>query len=239
VVLDGLSSHAVRQAVMRMREQSDASLFKLGAARAFGRLGQDLRTLMAQAGQRSDELQKMLLAGQKGLNAEFGFALVVAPRPALERYALELDRIEEGYSRYVGITQVWRLAQPGFMDRFSQMLLSRLRVVFDGAANDIELWAKSASSQLDDQLRERRRAVVQRRDAHERIRAAENGLETSIQELQAQQTRLAQLAERVAAEVDKARRLATCPPVVDGAGRSSHLQLVPSPSLVPSVRVVA
>ena len=238
VTLDGLSSHAVRQAVMRMREQSDASLFKLGAARAFGRLGQDLRTLMAQAGQRADDLQTMLLAGQKGLNAEFGFALAVAPRPALERYALELDRIEEGYSRYVGITQVWRLAQPGFMDRFSQMLQSRLRVVFDGAASDIELWAKAASSQLDDQLRERRRAVVQRRDAHERIRAAENGLEASIEALQAHQARLVQLAERVGAEVEKARRLAACPPVVDGAGRSSHLQLVPAPTLH-AVRVVA
>ena len=239
VLLDGLSSQAVRQAVLRMREHSDASLFKLGAARAFASLGGDLRELMALAGQRSDALQQMLLAGQKGLNAEFGFALVVPPRPGLDKFALELDRIEEGYSRYVGITQVWRLAQPGFMDRFSQMLLSRLRVVFDAAANEIELWAKAASNQLDEQLRERRRAVTQRRDAHERIRAAENGLESSIQDLQARQAQFKQLGERIAAEVEKIRRLAACPPVVDGAARSSRLQLVPSPSPTQPFRVVA
>ena len=239
VLLDGLSSQAVRQAVLRMREHSDASLFKLGAARAFASLGGDLRELMALAGQRSDALQQMLLAGQKGLNAEFGFALVVPPRPGLDKFALELDRIEEGYSRYVGITQVWRLAQPGFMDRFSQMLLSRLRVVFDAAANEIELWARAASNQLDEQLRERRRAVTQRRDAHERIRAAENGLESSIQDLQARQAQFKQLGERIAAEVEKIRRLAACPPVVDGAARSSRLQLVPSPSPTQPFRVVA
>ena len=239
VLLDGLSSQAVRQAVLRMREHSDASLFKLGAARAFASLGGDLRELMALAGQRSDALQQMLLAGQKGLNAEFGFALVVPPRPGLDKFALELDRIEEGYSRYVGITQVWRLAQPGFMDRFSQMLLSRLRVVFDAAANEIELWARAASNQLDEQLRERRRAVTQRRDAHERIRAAEYGLESSIQDLQARQAQFKQLGERIAAEVEKIRRLAACPPVVDGAARSSRLQLVPSPSPTQPFRVVA
>ena len=239
VLLDGLSSQAVRQAVLRMREHSDASLFKLGAARAFARLGGDQRNLMAQAGQRADALQQMLLAGQKGLNAEFGFALAVPPRPGLDKFALELDRIEEGYSRYVGITQVWRLAQPGFMDRFSQMLLSRLRVVFDAAANEIEQWAKAASNQLDEQLRERRRAVMQRRDAHERIRAAENGLESSIQDLQAQQAQFKQLAERIAAEVEKIRRLAACPPVVDGAARSSRLQLVPPPTSTQPLRVVA
>ena len=239
VLLDGMSSHAVRQAVLRMREHSDASLFKLGAARAFIRLGQSLRELMAQGGQRADALQQMLLAGQKGLNAEFGFALVVAPRPALDKYAVELDRIEESYSRYVGVTQVWRLAQPGFMDRFSQMLLSRLRLVFDAAANEIELWAKAASNQLDEQLRDRRRAVMQRRDAHERIRAAEDGLDTSIQALQAQLAQFTQLAERIATEVDKLRRLAACPPVADANARSNHLQLVTPPSAAPTLRVVA
>ena len=239
LLMDGLSSHAVRQAVLRMREHSDASLFKLGAARAFASLGQDLRDLLAQASQRADGLQHMLLAGQKGLNAEFGFALVVSPRPSLDKFTLELDRIEDGYSRYVGITQVWRLAQAGFLERFSQMLLSRLRVAFDGAANEIELWAKAASNQLDDQLRERRRAVLQRRDAHQRIRAAEGGLEASILALQAQQTHLAQLAARIDAEVDKLRRLAASPPSADSPARSPHLQLVPAPLQPAAVRVVA
>ena len=238
-LLDGLSTQALRQAVLRMRDQSDASLFKLGAARAFTRLGQDLHALMLQAGQRADELQQMLLAGQQGLNTEFGFALALTPRPSLDRYTLELDRVQDGYSRYVGVTQVWRLAQPGFMERFAQMLLSRLRVVFDGAANDIELWAKSASTQLDEQLRERRRAVMQRRDAHERIRAAEDGLESSIRDLEAQLAQLSQLRERIAAEVDRARRLAACPPTPETAQRSAHLQLVPAAALPASVRVVA
>ena len=108
-----------------------------------------------------------------------------------------------------------------------------------GAANEIELWARAASNHLDEQLRERRRAVMQRRDAHQRIRAAEDGLETCIQALQAQQVQFTRLAERIVAEVDKVRRLAAYPPVVDGNARSSHLQLVTPPSVAQPLRVVA
>ncbi len=239
VVMDGLSSHAVRQAVLRMQAQSDASFFKLGAARAFANLSQELQALVLQAGQRADELQQLLVSSQNSLNAEFGFALALSPRPRLDKFEQELQRIDEGYGRYVSVTQVWRLAQPGFMDRFAQMLLSRLRVVFDGVANEIEMWAKSASNQLDDQLRERRRAVLQRRDAHERIRAAEGGLDENIQALQAQHDDLKQLVGRIAAQVDALCRLAACPPVIDASGRPAHLQLVPPQPAAATARVVA
>ena len=238
-VMDGLASQAVRQAVLRMQTQSDASFFKLGAARAFANLNQELQGLIQRAGQRADELQQLLLSGQKSLNAEFGFALALAPRPRLDKFEQELQRIGEGYSRYVGVTQVWRLAQPGFMDRFAQMLLSRLRVVFDGVANEIEMWAKSASNQIDDQLRERRRAVLQKRDAHERIRAAEGGLDENIQALQTQHEELKQLAARIAGQFDALCRLAACPPVIDPGGRPGHLHLVPPQPAASTARVVA
>ncbi len=227
VLTDGLSSEQVRQAVQRMRKDSDASLFKLGAGRAFAALGLQLQGLLAQADGRAREIEQMLQAGQRGLNAEFGFSLAVGPRPVLERFERQLSQIEEGYSRYVGVTQVWRLAQAGFMDRFAQMLLSRLRVEFDGAANEIELWAKAMSTQIDDQLRERRRAMLQRREAHERIRAAEDGLERGIADLETQETQLKDLASRLAAGVDSLRLRAASPRAAD-ASRAPHLQLVPA-----------
>ena len=243
VLTDGLGLPPLRLAVQRMRADSDGSLFKLRAARAFAALGQQLRDLLTQAGNRADSIQQMLSAGQQGLNADFGFALAVGPRPALHRFERELASIEEGYSRYVGFTQVWRLAQPGFLERFSQMLLLRLQGVFDGAAAEIEAWAQATSTQIDDQLRERRRAVMQRREAHQRIRAAEDGLERSIQDLELAQGQARALSHRLAAEVDTLRCLAACPPAAtagagpaadsDSAARTARLQLVQPSNTVP------
>jgi hypothetical protein len=211
-VLDVLSSDQVRRAVGRMREEAGAGWFNRGAARSLTKLVQALNNALARAVQQCREIEQMLQASGRSINAEFGFSLTTATPPSLERYAHELERIEAGYGRYLGVTQLWRRSKAGFMERFSEMLLSRLRVVFESAANDIEQWAKAMGTQIDDQLRERRQSLQQRRDAHSRIRAAEDGLEFSIQDLEAREARTQRQIENLAKAVDKLRILAASPP---------------------------
>ena len=225
-VLEGLATEPVRLLVQRMHDDTHASLLKLGAGRAFALLGQRLKALLSQADQRTAEIEQMQQASQRILNAEFGFSLGCAPRPTLERFERELARIEDNYRRYVGVTQVWRLTQASFNERFSQMLLSRLRVVFEGAAGEIEQWARAVSRQIDEQLRERRQAVQQRRLAFDRVRVAENGLEHGIQDLETEQARLQDLAERISDAADSLLRLAANPAAVEGLSRAPSLQLV-------------
>ena len=225
-LLEGLSTELVRVLVQRMRDDSQASLLKLGAGRAFGLLGQRLKALLSQADQRSAEIEQMLQASQRALNAEFGFSLGCAPRPAMERFERELARVEDSYRRYVGVTQLWRLTQADFNERFSKMLLSRLRVVFEGAAGEIERWARAASHQIDEQLRDGRQAVQQRRLAFERIRGAEDGLERGIQDLETEQARLQALAERISTAVDSLLRLAANPSAAEAPGRTPNLHRV-------------
>ena len=225
-VLEGLATEPVRLLVQRMHDDTHASLLKLGAGRAFALLGQRLKALLSQADRRTAEIEQMQQASQRILNAEFGFSLGCAPRPTLERFERELARIEDNYRRYVGVTQVWRLTQASFNERFSQMLLSRLRVVFEGAAGEIEQWARAVSRQIDEQLRERRQAVQQRRLAFDRVRLAENGLEQGIQDLETEQARLQDLAERISDAADSLLRLAANPAAVEGLSRAPSLQLV-------------
>ena len=225
-VLEGLATEPVRLLVQRMHDDTHASLLKLGAGRAFALLGQRLKALLSQADRRTAEIEQMQQASQRILNAEFGFSLGCAPRPTLERFERELARIEDNYRRYVGVTQVWRLTQASFNERFSQMLLSRLRVVFEGAAGEIEQWARAVSRQIDEQLRERRQAVQQRRLAFDRVRVAENGLEHGIQDLETEQARLQDLAERISDAADSLLRLAANPAAVEGLSRAPSLQLV-------------
>ena len=66
----------------------------------------------------------------------------------------------------------FRLAQPEFADRLVRALATRLRVVYESALGEVELWNKSAAAQLDAQLRERRRNFGRRIEAIERIQQA-------------------------------------------------------------------
>ncbi len=231
-VLDGLSVDRVRATVQRMRHDSQSSMLKLGAGRAFDVLGGRLRAHLADAQRHLDEVNGMLRTGQTQINAEFGLTLDAPATPRLEVFEHELLRIEAGYRRHVTVTQFWRLAQPGFLDQFARMLQARLVVVFDSAAQEIEYWSKGAAAQMDEQLRDRRRTLQQRREAQARVQAAETGLERSIADLEQQQSDLQRVARRMASLFIGLRRQ-TAPPPAETAAAPAPLPLMPRLQLVP------
>ena len=211
-VMAPMSSDALRVEVAAMQSAMGARLFNLGARAAFDALLARLRTAVLQAQSQAQEMREMLDASFRQLNAEFGFAFSLAPAPALETFLGELDRLGQNYSRYLGVTQAWRMAAPGFAEQFRRMLLSRLRVVFESAAGELDLWSKSAASQVEVQLRERRRGFARRREALQRVQSAAGDLEQRIAEVQSQDDHLVGMQRRLeglAAEaIASAHRLA-------------------------------
>jgi len=201
--LQDLSSEHLRQEVDVLQQVLGGSWLPIGARRAFIELCTRLRNLIEQAQQRNDEIHAMLVASFSRLNAEFGFSLVAEPPLNVRRYADDLQLIERNYVQYLGLSQAFRLAQPGFQEQFRRMLVSRLRVVFETVSNDIELWNKTASAQVDSQLRERRRNFKRRYESLDRIQSASGELDKRLQEVQAQDERILQLQTRLATLVDE------------------------------------
>ncbi len=191
-----LTSDRLREEVNEMQTAMNSSLLNLGAKKAFISLCSRLRELLEVSQVRANEIHDMLGASFSKLNAEFGFGLSIAKAPDLARFVQELTLIQRNYVQYLGLTQALRLSQPKFMEQFRRMLVSKLRVVFENASNELELWNKTASAQVDSQLRERRRGFRRRREALERIQAASGELEQRITELEAQDGQLQQLQAR-------------------------------------------
>jgi hypothetical protein len=201
-LLYDLSADRLRREVHQMQTVLRDSLLKLGARQAFMALCARLHALLAQTQQRSIEIHEMLTATFGRLNAEFGFSLALGKPPEMERFDQELALIERNYVQYLGLTQALRLSQPSFMEQFRRMLLSKLRVVFENASSEVELWNKATSAQVDAQLRDRRRSFKHRRETLERVQQASGELESRLAELESQdqqlQKRLAQVTELAA-----------------------------------------
>ena len=190
-LLSNLTTDALRGEVTRWQQELQESLLRLGARKAFVALCGRLRARLVTAQERGEEIHTMLRASHTRLNAQFAFALALDAAPDLRHYGHELEMIETGYTRYLGLGQALRLSQPGFLERFTRMLVSKLRVVFESAAAEIELWNKSALSQLESQLADRRRAFRRRAEALGRVRVAAGELEQRLAELTAQDESLA------------------------------------------------
>ena len=166
---------------------------KLGVKRAYGNTFAHLRANLTQVQAILVEIQSMLGASFRQLNAEHGFSLQVPPEPPLTPYLTALDLVEQSHLQYLGLGNAFRLAQSEFADRLVRALATRLRAIHETALGDVELWSKAAAAQLDAQLRERRRNFTRRIEAIDRIHQATGGLSDRIGEIAAQENALNQL----------------------------------------------
>ncbi|AKJ27720.1 dynamin family protein [Caldimonas brevitalea] len=193
-----ISSDVVRESTEVLQDKLRSAILNLGAKRAFADMCAALRRRLNDAQAKGGEIHDMLSASFDKLNTEFGFGLAAPKPPDLARFVRDLDLIERNYMQYLGLTHALRLSQNRFMEQFRRMLVSKLRVVFEGASGELELWNKTASAQIDSQLRDRRRNFKRRRESLERVQTASNELELRIQEVEAQEERLRELQSRLA-----------------------------------------
>jgi hypothetical protein len=198
-----VSTAVLRSEVMAMQSALGARPFNLGGRSAFVTLCSRLKSAIDGAQQQTDEIREMLDASFMQLNAEYGFAFAKQAAPELQRFSRELDLVEHNYSHYLGLLQAWRMASPGFMEQFRRMLMSKLRVVFESASSELELWSRSATNQVDQQLGDRRRAFKQRREALQRIQSAAGELEQRIAEVESQDAQLAELRRLLDSRADE------------------------------------
>jgi hypothetical protein len=104
-------------------------------------------------------------------------------------------------------------------------------MVFENASGEIELWNKSASNQIDSQLRDRRRGFKRRRDSLERIQTAAGDLDARIADLEGQEQRLQQLWASVRQQAAALRDAAAVQ-----AGEPAAAPTLPASPVPPAIR---
>ena len=179
---------------------------KFGVKKAYAKGFGNLRGVVRQVQTIEAEIQEMLTNAFRQLNADFGFSLQAAPPPDMARFEADLAVVERSHLQYLGVGNMLQLARADFSEKLVRALLARVRSIFETALGEIELWNKSTASQLDAQLRERRRAFGRRIEAIQRIQDAAGGLDQRIAELDEQeaaaatvQLRLQELARQLQA----------------------------------------
>ncbi|MBY0466602.1 MAG: dynamin family protein, partial [Burkholderiales bacterium] len=172
-----------KQEVLHLTERLKEPGLKLGVRKTYDQTFVGLRGLLLQAKKLAEEISNMLLTAFTQLNTEYGLSLNVPPLPDIDKYLQSLAEIEQSHVHYLGFGHTFKLAQPEFCERLGRALASRLRVVYESVANDLEVWNKAAAGQLDAQLRDRRRNYSRRVEAVVRIQEAAGELDVRMREL--------------------------------------------------------
>ncbi len=192
-VFIALGSNNLKTELQQLNDALHKPGIKLGVRKAYNETFDRLRAILGRAKGINVEIHSMLSTSFKQLNAEYGFSLQTPRPPDLSKYLQDLASAEAAHLQYLGLGNVLRLAQPEFADRLVRALGTRLRVIFESALADVELWNKSSASQLDAQLRERRKTFTRRIEAIDRIQGAADTLDERIAEITSQEQHLTAL----------------------------------------------
>ena len=185
-----LGSKTLKQELLELNESLERNGLKLGMRRIYGQTFERLHAITRQALKQAEEIRSMLTATYKELNAEYGFSLQAPAALNLSEFSNDLRAIEANYQQYLGISQVVRLSSAKYSQRLIKALAMRLRTSFESAANEVDLWNKSATAQLDAQLKERKRSFSRRLEAIDRIQNATTGLVDRIAEIEHSEAQL-------------------------------------------------
>jgi hypothetical protein len=204
-VLKSLSDERVREVVQGLQAALNSGWINMGARAAFARMCSTLQGHLETAIRANVEVFDMLQALFTQLNAEFGFTLGLTPVPDLGRFKHDLGLIESSYARYFGLMQTVRLGSTDIRsEQFQRMLGSKLQAVFETASREVEIWHQITNSQIDSQLRDRRRDFKRRKETLDRIQHATESLEQRLAEVETQDAQLMSLldqAQRLAADL--------------------------------------
>lgn len=192
-----LGATSQRRELEQLAQALEHSGLKLGVRKVYASTFERLRELGDKVRAAAAEVQAMLGASFKELNAEFGFSLLPPEPLQLHDFEMALGQLEQSYLQYLGFGHVLKLANPLFGERLIKALGMRLRSIFENAANDLDLWSKAATAQLDAQLKERKRSFARRIEAVDRIQQATSGLMEHIATVEAAEQQLQQLEQQL------------------------------------------
>ncbi|MGJ7508328.1 dynamin family protein [Variovorax sp. GT1P44] len=192
-----LGSTALKADMGRLAAALKRRGIKFNVRKVYGETFDSLRNNLREVQATTAEIQSMLHATFRQLNAEHGFTLQAPAEPDLSDFEQQLTQIEHSHVHYLGVGNLLKLAQPDFCDKLVRALASRLRVVNEAAMTEVERWSKGAGAQLDAQLKERRKTFTKRIEAVERIQGAAGNLDERLAELSAQESNLAELHRRL------------------------------------------
>ena len=192
-----LGAKVLKAEMMQLTEALTQKGLKLGVKKAYGETFARLRANFATVQSLTAEMHSMLSVMFKQLNTEYGFSLQAMQEPDLTFYLNDFEMAQRSHLQYLGLSNVFKLAQPAFADRLVRALSARIRSIHESALGEVEFWSKSAASQLDAQLRERRRTFARRMDAVDRIQQAAGGLDERIDEIGQLEASLEQLERKL------------------------------------------
>lgn len=183
-VFTSLGMDILKEEIRRTRAAMEKSRFSTGLRQAVRDFFGHVQSNLAQSSLKIEEITSMMTVMYRKFSAEHGLALS-APMPfSLDKYAKEIQVIEDVYRKQFSTAAIFTTPQVALMAKFFESIASRVKYSFLQANRDVEAWLKVVMAPLEAQIWEHRAQLKKRRQSIERIHMATESLEEKVQSLE-------------------------------------------------------
>ena len=181
-----ISTPSLKAQIHAMGKTFNGSLLKMGLRQsyedAFATLTNNLETCEAEL----TRLYSDLVLKIKNMNTQHGFAIALVPAPKLASFADKLANTRLSHLHHLEFGNSWRLMSRDHLQRVLQTLFVQVRVIFESAHADIEVWAQSTVQVLQTELMERERSLAKRMTSVSSVQGSSSDADAQIAALDAQ-----------------------------------------------------
>ncbi|WP_395408766.1 dynamin family protein [Pseudoduganella sp. UC29_106] len=199
-----LGMDVLRDHVHTVRDAMSSSRFSAGMRDAVRVFFDQLRADFDASEKKIVEIREMMEGMYRKFSGEHGLQLNMPMPFSLARYVDEIAATEEVYHKQFGTAALMTTTRVVLMERFFDSIASSVKRCYKSANADAEAWLKVIMAPLEAQIKQHKEQLKHRQASIQRIHDATDTLEQKIEafermqeELEAQKSRLAELAGAV------------------------------------------
>jgi hypothetical protein len=185
-LVDSFSKEKIDAIIKRTKHDMSNSLTTYGMKQQIRKLFDELRDLLQESVDITNETRRLVKAIHKKFKDEYGFAEIEPQLFSIKQYQFELEQIFEEGEAFRTSTKTTMTEQSIVINKLYNTLISKARNILNQAHTDAAIWSNSVLTPLMHQIKDHKKQIESRLQMLRKINESKGSVAESIASLEAE-----------------------------------------------------
>jgi len=186
MLVDSLSRDRIDEVILRTKDDMAKSLTTFGMKQNIRKLFDELRDVLQEAVDTTNETRRLVKAIHKKFRDEYGFKEIEPHLFSIKQYQFELEQIFEEGELFRSSAKTTMTEQSLVVKKLYSTIINKAREVLKQAHKDASIWCNSVLSPLMHQIKDHKKQIESRLHMLRKISGSKENIAGSIASLEAE-----------------------------------------------------
>lgn len=184
ILVDSLSSERIDEIIKNMRIEMAKSLTTYGMKQSMRKLFDELREVLQDCVDTTNETRRLVKAIHKKFQDEYGFKEIEPQLFSIKQYQFELEQIFEEGEAFRNSARTTMTEQSIVINKLYSTLINRARTILKTANKDATTWCNSVLTPLMHQIKDHKKQIESRLQMLRKINDSKGSVAENIAQLE-------------------------------------------------------